>query len=89
MLRKILTIVVFLTLILSFVPQEAFCSDHEDPAQAHHHCAFTCNACSSMIVTTSELPQQHFQISALKFRYQFAYQNPIIARLKRPPIQIS
>lgn len=89
MLKKILTIFILLTLVISFVPQEAFCSDHVDFAPVHHDCAFNCHACFHVIASAAVVEAQVFLVTIFKIRDVFSYQNPVISRLKRPPIQLS
>ncbi len=89
MFRKIFAIFLLLALMVSFVPQEAFCGDHVDSEPVHHDCTFTCHACFHVVASEVVVPKEVFQVSDFKVRYEFSYQDPIITRLKRPPIQIS
>lgn len=91
MLKKILAAFIICAFCFSMVPKEAFCCGHQQDMEANHqHCSVTCHTCFNVVL----MPAQT-SFAALEFASTFysaealSYQNPVITRLKRPPIQIS
>ena len=77
-------------MVISFVPKDAFCSDHyETLPAAHHQCSLLCHSCSSAVIPERTVFFNASNSTAFKNSSVVSYQNPIITRLKRPPIYTS
>lgn len=88
-MKKIIAIMLLSALALSFVPKEAFCDDHHEPQVVHHHCSAVCHFCFHAVVSDGSAFDITFEALIFDSVQEFSYQNPILTRLKRPPIQLS
>jgi len=89
-MKKLLSSLFLIVMVISFVPQDAFCGDHhETTPAAHSHCSLICHSCSSVVIPDRTVSFDVSNIIAFEKSYEVPYQSPILTRLKRPPIQIS
>jgi hypothetical protein len=88
-MKKIIAIMLLFALALSFVPKEAFCDDHHEPQVVHHHCSAVCHFCFHGVIADESGVEAVFAAAIFDSVPEFSYQNPILTRLKRPPIQLS
>ncbi|MBP6343569.1 MAG: hypothetical protein KA403_06535 [Candidatus Omnitrophica bacterium] len=91
MLKKILAAFIMFSFCLSIVPKEAFCNGHHQEMEStHEHCSVTCQSCFSAVLLPAQVSSVSLEFASVFQPVQvFSYQNPVITRLKRPPIRIS
>lgn len=82
---KFIRITILVIAVISFLPLDGFCDDHQSAQE--HHCIVACHSCHQMVSPETALetfsPEQSSHIS---FNYAFQYQAPVLDQTHRPPI---
>lgn len=83
-MKKIFQILLFVVMILSFLPLDGFCAD----PSAEHNCVLVCHTCCHHVIPPSNqtpsiaVPPMFTTTTA----YSLSFENPTILVHKRPPI---
>ena len=89
MFKKFIFIIILCALVFSIAPLEAFCEDHFDTSPVSHQCTSICHTNFNVVIPADSAFDTVFNNIVLKIAQDLSYQNPTIARLKRPPIYFS
>lgn len=89
--KKIFFILMVIVLAISFVSKDGFCVDdyQQREAATDQQCSLTCHSCFSAVIPVQGTFFSIVENTTPDTIQVVSYQNPIITRLKRPPIQIS
>ncbi|MCB9772224.1 MAG: hypothetical protein H6754_06700 [Candidatus Omnitrophica bacterium] len=89
MFKKFIFIVILSALVFSIAPLEAICDDHFDTSPVSHQCTSICHTSFNVVILSDSSFEAVYKESVFKITQDLSYQNPTIARLKRPPIYLS
>jgi len=83
---RLLKVIIFLVVLISFLPLDGLCSDDHHETTEHHHGIVICPThCCGAILTSSSVANLPEVSSSFSFAYELTYEDPILPTEVKPP----
>ncbi len=86
---KFLRILILIALVVSFIPLDAFCADHNEETEHHHGIVICHGSCHGAILTSDQSLNLPKVTTSFFSAQDFSYEEPILPTAFRPPISNS